>query len=684
MRSALAGRQRRSVVLLTNFEGNAAGAALEQERPGESRRLGEEHRVLGPLAICRRLDASPELRARVPSVLGLRDVRGLIGDQAGERSTFDLPAAQALARVFVPTRAYAAARSTLAHHSLVVLTGAPEMGKTAIARMLALAALCEGVEAHECTTPHQVRAAFDPQRSQLFVADDAFGSTEYRPDAAELWARELGAILPRLDARHRLIWTSRPAPLKAALARLRRQDGSNAPPASAAVLVDASALSLEEKALILFRHAKDRELSQLARASLRSRGATIVEHPHFTPERIRRFASGRLARLDALAGTLDESARVAALIQEELSCPTEAMLASFHALEHEHRELLVALLDAPAGLIDERQLAQTTRRHHDGGLSHPPSELIDRLADHFLSIAPLGIDWVHPSWRDLVIDELRREHERRTRFLARCGVEGALLALSLGGGPAGERSLPLLVCDADWDVLAIRLARLVRELDDRDLARLLGALRGVLVTSRAPARRAEARDLAVFVLGCCRGAWEARERVLPTSLLSAWLELREVTDSVAPAPCLLRTWIETHPGSELFARPLSREAMLRIDGWLDLVRVIGEHEQRALSSFEFRPRDEAALVELIPDLVDVHDPELQPLARGVLVRIAEVLPRASPVATIARRAVIARRDAERERWWTPSDLGAPPSYERVGARSESFNAADVERLLLDL
>jgi len=37
--------------------------------------------------------------------------------------------------------------------------------------------------------------------------------------------------------------------------------------------------------------------------------------------------------------------------------PTDAMRTSFRALESEHRELLIALLDAPAGLIDERELA---------------------------------------------------------------------------------------------------------------------------------------------------------------------------------------------------------------------------------------------------------------------------------------------------------------------------------------
>ena len=52
----------------------------------------------------------------------------------------------------------ARSRSCKAHHFLV-LTGPPEMGKTAIARMLGLALLTEGWEVHECTRPEQVEAA---------------------------------------------------------------------------------------------------------------------------------------------------------------------------------------------------------------------------------------------------------------------------------------------------------------------------------------------------------------------------------------------------------------------------------------------------------------------------------------------------------------------------------------------
>ena len=47
-----------------------------------------------------------------------------------------------------------------------------------------------------------VGRATTPDRPQVFIADDAFGSTEYQPDAAERWAVDLDRILRALDANH--------------------------------------------------------------------------------------------------------------------------------------------------------------------------------------------------------------------------------------------------------------------------------------------------------------------------------------------------------------------------------------------------------------------------------------------------------------------------------------------------
>jgi hypothetical protein len=216
-----------SYVVLTNVEAGAYLPAAVEEELGH----GLQVTALGPRDLAERVDARAELRRAMPSLLGLRDLVGLIDPTIAAHSSLDRAAAVELAAVFVPTGAYRRALAVLDAHRFAVLTGPPEMGKTAIARMVSLAQLTSGWEAHECVRPEDVWRAFDPQRAQVFVADDAFGSTEYRPDAAERWAREMERILRSLDDRHWLIWTSRPAPLRAGLGRLHRERGAERFPA---------------------------------------------------------------------------------------------------------------------------------------------------------------------------------------------------------------------------------------------------------------------------------------------------------------------------------------------------------------------------------------------------------------------------------------------------------------------
>ncbi|MGP0053409.1 MAG: hypothetical protein ACLPZR_31845 [Solirubrobacteraceae bacterium] len=360
----------RSYVLMCNASVDLSDLA----EPAATR--GVQLAALGAGELGARIDARADLRLAMPSLLGLRELGDLIDPAVAAASSLDRPGASDLAAVFVPTRAYRRTVGVLAEHRFAVLTGPPEMGKTAIARMVGLARMTAGWEAHECNDPDDVFTALRRGRAQLFIADDAFGSTEYRADAAERWARAIERLLRSLDDRHVLIWTSRPAPLHAALRRLHRERGAERFPAPARVLVDASDLSVSEKTLILFRHAKAAQLPGPVRAALRRHGPEIVAKPHFTPERIRRL-------VERLAGGADD---VAAAAATELTTATEAMVASFSTLAAEHRDVLVALLDAPPGPVAERELVSALRRHHDGALSQPPAELVDRLADHFVRV----------------------------------------------------------------------------------------------------------------------------------------------------------------------------------------------------------------------------------------------------------------------------------------------------------
>ena len=372
----------RSLVVVTNLDLSDADARGVATLAAAIRESVDTLTLVGAAELGARIDARGELRRRVPSVLGLRDLTPLIAPEAAERSSLDRDSAHQLARVFVATDAYRRAQEVLERHRFVVLTGPPEMGKTAIARMIGLAQMTTGWEAHECVRPQDIWTAFARDRAQVFVADDAFGSTEYRPDLAERWARELERILRMLDDSHWLVWTSRPAPLRAALDRLHRERGAERFPAPGAVLVDAGELSAAEKTLILLRHAKAADLPSGVREKVRIHGAEIVAHRHFTPERIRRL----IAVL--AASPADGLPDLGELVAHELARATRAMATSFAALGDEHPDLLVAMLDTPPGPVTDQELAASLRRHHDGALSRPPAELIDRLTDHFVRVLP--------------------------------------------------------------------------------------------------------------------------------------------------------------------------------------------------------------------------------------------------------------------------------------------------------
>jgi hypothetical protein len=545
--------------------------------------LRHEMAALDPVALGGFLDRLPELRRRVPSVLGVRSLDGLIDPEALARSSADAEAATDLARVFVATGAYARTLEVLRRNRFAVVTGPPEMGKTAIARTISLGALTIGWEAHECNRPDELWERFSRDRAQIFVADDAFGSTEYRPDAAERWALELDRILGAMDDRHWLIWTSRPAPLKAGLRRIHREHGVERFPQPAEVHVSAAELELEEKVLILFRHARRAVLSAGCVELLRLYGYDIVEERHFTPERIRRFVADRLPDLDALT-TRPWEDWVAAAVRDEIREPTRAMAASFDALSPEHRALLVALIDTPPGAVSERDLAAAMRRHSPSGLPRPPAELVDRLADHFLRVVPpTSVTWVHPSWRDLVIERLIACADERSEFLRHCSLDGLLLALSVGGGTGGRR-IPLLVKDADWDLAADRIAELVPGLDDTDLLRLLLSLEAA---TSIPDRRAREELAAVIELTLerVRRRLERAETPARSSLVAAWFSLALLLPSPPRPPDLSRMWAELLPAEPPDLTDAAEVA--RLDDWLALTGVLAEHDRPGLAALGF-------------------------------------------------------------------------------------------------
>ncbi len=303
--------------------------------------------------------------------------------------------------------------------------------KTTIARVIALGYASQGWQVFECRGPLDFLRGSPSEAKQRFVADDAFGSTEYRPDIAQQWADEIEAILNGIDSSHRLIWTSRSAVLKAALAGMAPKGAAETWPKPDEIEVKADSLTEEEKALMVYRHCKAAELPLASRELVRVNAHVIVADEKFTPERIARFVRSRLPSIAKLPVQERQHAfRRAA--SEEMRQPTKSMRLAFEALDREDQRLLISMLDAARSSVTMQELSPAFQRQ--GGTSSVTA-LVELLSGHFIRRQDGGELWLHPSWRDLVIERLAADAQRRTDFLTRCGVEGLLLALSTRGQP---------------------------------------------------------------------------------------------------------------------------------------------------------------------------------------------------------------------------------------------------------
>jgi hypothetical protein len=548
------------------------------------------------------LDAQPAIRSSYPQVLGLRDLEALIRNAVAAdvvtRSTLSLDSATELSEVFVATAPYHRALGVVGQHGFVVLTGPPEMGKTAIARIIALEKHTEGWEAYECRSSSDVLGAYSRERSQVFVADDAFGSTEYRPDLASEWAADLDRLLGVMDSNHWLLCTSRPGPLREGLSRLHLQGSARGFPAPGEVHVDTQKLSIAEKAQMLYRHTKAAGISRDLIDVVKLQATRIIHNEHFTPLRIARLVREQLPMF-ANASSEDRDELVRAAIVSGLEQPTTEMRTSLAALSEEHRALLFALLGAwttPTALDSLEYRVVEYLGHPMVTAIGPLAELID---EHFIRIrrdakgsANRVIDWVHPSVRDSVIEHLIEHDLERFRFLSTATYPAMLLALSIAGGPEGTLQLPLIRSDTDWGAANQRAAQLIETGDDEQRVAILEGLLAILSSEGGnPTSTAEVRAIAETTLNLLLRAWQHPDLALPVRMLDAYYRLSIRAGVLVPAPDLRPTW--THM-TDAAARTVAdvRGELTSFDEWLNLVSLLRWAEPRFLAIVGF---PEAAL-----------------------------------------------------------------------------------------
>jgi hypothetical protein len=100
-------------------------------------------------------------------------------------------------------------------------------------------------------------------------------------------------------------------------------------------------------------------------------------------------------------------------------------------------------------------------------MHQPFKRVINELTEAFVKKSPgmfaEEINWIHPSCRDLAIDELSENARERRHFLANCSMTGLSIAASFAGGAEGVRQLPLLQTKSDWEEFTARAEQLTAQ-----------------------------------------------------------------------------------------------------------------------------------------------------------------------------------------------------------------------------
>lgn len=248
-----------------------------------------QSRMFGSTWIEQQIREHTRLRMMVPRVYGLGDLTQILDQRAYSQATAVLESMRDdLAKVVV-TEAYRRAARALNEHRFVLLIGEPAAGKTTIASMLAMAsadkwgALVVKADSHAALLSH-----WNPQESQLFWVDDAFGVTQYEGNLASGWNHVLPQMKSMLNRGSSIVMTSRDYIYK----RARRDLKESAFPLfqESQTVVDVHDLTSDERTQILYNHLKLGKQTKQFRSDIKPHLPRVAKHPRFIPEIARRLS----------------------------------------------------------------------------------------------------------------------------------------------------------------------------------------------------------------------------------------------------------------------------------------------------------------------------------------------------------------------------------------------------------
>ncbi|WP_053738092.1 restriction endonuclease [Nocardia sp. NRRL S-836] len=246
-------------------------------------------------------------------------LRTLLSQEIVRRSAWLAADLAETAKTFVPHAGFESARETLAATSVCVITGIPGIGKTTIAKMLALWLADDGYEIVEISQDAaEIAELWDASARQVFVYDDFLGSTTLESLGKNEDHRLLKAMRQISTAPGKaLVMTTRGYVLEQARQRHRVLGEADLDPMTS--VVELSDLTPEIRAHILYNHVHNSTLpvEEKRRFADPDLWRPIVRHPNFNPRLVERTLA--LSEPGEMIANLDHPRRIwESILEDEL------------------------------------------------------------------------------------------------------------------------------------------------------------------------------------------------------------------------------------------------------------------------------------------------------------------------------------------------------------------------------
>ncbi|MEK7600311.1 MAG: restriction endonuclease [Patescibacteria group bacterium] len=240
--------------------------------------------------VCDTIKQNQSLRLYVPRVYGLGDLSQIIDARSYIQAQELLDQLDGLS-TFVVTKSYQKAADAIKNEGFVLLLGEPSSGKSVIAATLAMAAADKWNSlVIRVSNAEEFKDHWNPNEpNQFFWIDDAFGAVRHSQSLTDGWAKILPAeVNTAIKKGAKVVMTSRDYVYKQAKPLLK--DYAFPLLKESQVVIDVSALSLDEKRRILYNHLKRGRQPKEFRAKIKPHLDEIAHVKKFLPEVARRFS----------------------------------------------------------------------------------------------------------------------------------------------------------------------------------------------------------------------------------------------------------------------------------------------------------------------------------------------------------------------------------------------------------